>query len=150
VARHIFQACPVWIYTQSNITSILSTNVKKYDFSIALQRMLHQAIKPRVLTFGARLTVRKSQYIGAVHWAYKDCETSCKRDVTLCNALKMRCSVPQSLQKVEPDSTSCNGYCNNNIARLVDLATWYTLLSLQFRVHLCSHKIARQVARQIA
>jgi hypothetical protein len=21
VARHIFQACPVWIYTQSNITS---------------------------------------------------------------------------------------------------------------------------------
>jgi hypothetical protein len=23
VARHIFQACPVWIYTQSNITSIL-------------------------------------------------------------------------------------------------------------------------------
>jgi hypothetical protein len=24
VARHIFQACPVWIYTQSNITSIKS------------------------------------------------------------------------------------------------------------------------------
>jgi hypothetical protein len=23
VVRHIFQACPVWIYTQSNITSIL-------------------------------------------------------------------------------------------------------------------------------
>jgi hypothetical protein len=23
VARHIFHACPVWIYTQSNITSIL-------------------------------------------------------------------------------------------------------------------------------
>jgi hypothetical protein len=23
VARHIFQACPVWIYTQSNITSML-------------------------------------------------------------------------------------------------------------------------------
>ena len=23
VARHIFQACPVWIYTQSNITSII-------------------------------------------------------------------------------------------------------------------------------
>jgi hypothetical protein len=22
VARHIFQACPVWIHTQSNITSI--------------------------------------------------------------------------------------------------------------------------------
>jgi hypothetical protein len=25
VARHTFQACPVWIYTQSNITSILFT-----------------------------------------------------------------------------------------------------------------------------
>jgi hypothetical protein len=23
VVRHIFQACPVWIYTQSNITSII-------------------------------------------------------------------------------------------------------------------------------
>jgi hypothetical protein len=23
VARHIFQACPVWIYTQSNITNIV-------------------------------------------------------------------------------------------------------------------------------
>jgi hypothetical protein len=25
VARHIFQACPMWIYTQSNITSIIFT-----------------------------------------------------------------------------------------------------------------------------
>jgi hypothetical protein len=25
VTRHIFQACPVWIYTQSNITSIIFT-----------------------------------------------------------------------------------------------------------------------------
>ena len=24
VARHIFQACPVWIYTQINITDIIS------------------------------------------------------------------------------------------------------------------------------
>jgi hypothetical protein len=23
VVRHIFQSCPVWIYTQSNITSML-------------------------------------------------------------------------------------------------------------------------------
>jgi hypothetical protein len=23
MARHIFQACPVWIYTQSNITNIM-------------------------------------------------------------------------------------------------------------------------------
>ena len=27
VVRHIFQACPVWIYTQSNITSIISTQL---------------------------------------------------------------------------------------------------------------------------
>jgi hypothetical protein len=26
VVRHIFQACPVWIYTQSNITSIIWHN----------------------------------------------------------------------------------------------------------------------------
>jgi hypothetical protein len=26
VARHIFQACPVWIYTQSNITQ--ATNIE--------------------------------------------------------------------------------------------------------------------------
>ena len=25
LARHIFQACPVWIYTQSNITNIIFT-----------------------------------------------------------------------------------------------------------------------------
>jgi hypothetical protein len=25
LAGHIFQACPVWIYTQSNITNILFT-----------------------------------------------------------------------------------------------------------------------------
>jgi hypothetical protein len=31
VARHIFRACPVWIYTQSNITSII------YDAVIELQ-----------------------------------------------------------------------------------------------------------------
>ena len=30
VARHIFQACPVWIYTQSNITSIMKNNYKHF------------------------------------------------------------------------------------------------------------------------
>jgi hypothetical protein len=25
VARHIFQACPVWIYTQNNITNMIFT-----------------------------------------------------------------------------------------------------------------------------
>jgi hypothetical protein len=27
VARHIFQACPVWIYTQSNITQAKLNNI---------------------------------------------------------------------------------------------------------------------------
>jgi hypothetical protein len=27
VARHIFQACPVWIYTQTNITQAFKQNV---------------------------------------------------------------------------------------------------------------------------
>jgi hypothetical protein len=36
VARHIFQACPVWIYTQSNITheSIITLCYQKYSFSL--------------------------------------------------------------------------------------------------------------------
>ena len=29
VDRHVFQASPVWIYTQSNITSIMQKNLKK-------------------------------------------------------------------------------------------------------------------------
>jgi hypothetical protein len=33
VVRHIFQACPVWIYTQSNITSII------YICFYAIERM---------------------------------------------------------------------------------------------------------------
>jgi hypothetical protein len=37
VARHIFQACPVWIYTQSNITNMvkLSFDDNCNDFKIA-------------------------------------------------------------------------------------------------------------------
>jgi hypothetical protein len=40
--RHIFQACPVWIYTQSNITSILFTwvhytNTVNISFSITVK-----------------------------------------------------------------------------------------------------------------
>jgi hypothetical protein len=40
VARHIFQACPVWIYTQSNITNIThyyyACKRTKYSHSIQL------------------------------------------------------------------------------------------------------------------
>jgi hypothetical protein len=41
VVRHIFQACPVWIYTQSNITSIISTRL--------LQVVIKQLV-PNLLT----------------------------------------------------------------------------------------------------
>jgi hypothetical protein len=34
VDRHIFQACPVWIYTQGNITSIIFFNVPGGHFAI--------------------------------------------------------------------------------------------------------------------
>jgi hypothetical protein len=30
VVRHIFQACPVWIYTQSNIASIIPIFFRHY------------------------------------------------------------------------------------------------------------------------
>jgi hypothetical protein len=30
VARHIFQACPVWIHTQSNITNITLCKLKSF------------------------------------------------------------------------------------------------------------------------
>jgi hypothetical protein len=40
MARHIFQACPVWIYTQSNITSILDCTCFLLSF------MLHCFINP--------------------------------------------------------------------------------------------------------
>jgi hypothetical protein len=31
MVRHIFQACPVWIYTQSNITSIITSVFTNYS-----------------------------------------------------------------------------------------------------------------------
>jgi hypothetical protein len=34
VVRHIFQACPVWIYTQSNITSIMQRYVSVFKAAI--------------------------------------------------------------------------------------------------------------------
>jgi hypothetical protein len=42
VDKHIFQVCPVWIYTQSNITSIIFTwvhytNTEKKNFILLLE-----------------------------------------------------------------------------------------------------------------
>jgi hypothetical protein len=38
VAKHIFQACPVWIYTQSNITSMIVNMIKNVARKCFLKR----------------------------------------------------------------------------------------------------------------
>jgi hypothetical protein len=72
----------------------LSCNVKKNDFRIALQGMLHQAIcsmqlamiiiKNSIKTVSANVWrhIVSQKSIGN-HSVYKHCETSCKRDVQL-------------------------------------------------------------------
>jgi hypothetical protein len=94
--------------TLSNLSRNLSRNVKKNDFRIALQGMLHQAICSTQLQMiiiknsiktAANVSVWRhivSQKPIGSHSVCKYCETSCKRDVTLCNALKMRCTVAKS------------------------------------------------------
>ena len=67
----------------------------------------------------------------------KHCETSCKRGITLCNVQKSVAALPQSLRKVELDSTSCNACCNKNVARLDDFGVCYTM---QFLVQLVSQQ----------
>jgi hypothetical protein len=44
VAGHIFQARPVWIYTQSNITNIIFTRVHNINTEIATEFDRNQAI----------------------------------------------------------------------------------------------------------
>jgi hypothetical protein len=44
VVRHIFQACPVWIYTQSNITSIRCMSVEKYRNPQKKRRVLRRTL----------------------------------------------------------------------------------------------------------
>ena len=46
-------------------------------------------------------------------------------------------ALPQSLRKVELDSTSCNACCNKNVARLDDCGICYTV---QFLVQLVSQQ----------
>jgi hypothetical protein len=43
VVRHIFQACPVWIYTQRNITSMILVMSNKYRKSL-LKNQFHLPI----------------------------------------------------------------------------------------------------------
>ena len=85
--------------TLSNLSPNLSRNVKKKDFSIASQGVLQQAIcsmqlamivvKNSINTASANvwLQIVSQKPIGS-NSASKYCETSCNRDVTLCNARK--------------------------------------------------------------
>ena len=46
VARHIFQACPVWIYTQSDITQATTRYSKRIDYSVSFDA--DQSIRSRI------------------------------------------------------------------------------------------------------
>ena len=60
------------------------------------------------------------------------------RGVLHCAMLqKSVAALPQSLRKVELDSTSCNACCNKNVARLDDCGICYTV---QFLVQLVSQQ----------
>ena len=63
------------------------------------------------------------------------------RGVLHCAMLKkFVAALPQSLRKVELDSTSCNACCNKNVARLDDCGVCYTT---QFLVQLVSQQKLR-------
>jgi hypothetical protein len=46
VVRHIFQACPVWIYTQSNITS---NNRKNVTCTVGMTSEMQLQVHPCIL-----------------------------------------------------------------------------------------------------
>jgi hypothetical protein len=58
--------------------------------------MIKNSIKTASANVCSHIVSQKS--IGN-HSVYKHCETSCKRDVTLCNALKLHCSVAAIVAK---------------------------------------------------
>jgi hypothetical protein len=47
VARHIFQACPVWIYTQSNITQATCYYYYRYKANLHFTIFMTLVIKIR-------------------------------------------------------------------------------------------------------
>ena len=56
-------------------------------------------------------------------------------------------ALPQSLRKVELDSTSWNACCNKNVWRLGNCGY---VTPCNFSCNVCRNKIAKQVARKIA
>jgi hypothetical protein len=56
VARHIFQACPVWIYTQSNITSIIVLQSLQILYTFVLRAEIATIFGPNVVGISARNT----------------------------------------------------------------------------------------------
>ena len=67
----------------------------------------------------------------------KHCETSCMRVLHCAMLQKSVAALPQSLRKVELDSTSCNACCSKNVARLDDCGICYTM---QFLVQFVSQQ----------
>ena len=59
VARHIFQACPGWIYTQSNITNIILYYIRN-NKSVNSQYFL-------ILEYTHAIFKTQFNYIGALH-----------------------------------------------------------------------------------
>jgi hypothetical protein len=77
VARHIFQACPVWIYTQSNITqasyhlSTLHQHSKFHDFySLVFNCRVQPIAKPFHILVDTYHTDPVSTHV-CVSWATK-------------------------------------------------------------------------------
>jgi hypothetical protein len=59
VARHIFQACPVWIYTQSNITQASSKLWQRYIRKIFYFKYIKRfEFKNIVINFQNNITIR--------------------------------------------------------------------------------------------
>jgi hypothetical protein len=60
VARHIFQACPVWIYTQSNITQIV---LYRKLFFIWWQCYVNLVVFSNILSWLLEITIMFSYLI---------------------------------------------------------------------------------------
>jgi hypothetical protein len=62
VVRHIFQACSVWIYTQSNITSIVQTSVTIY-YNHIFKELVNLILQRSVKNILSLLTQRERSII---------------------------------------------------------------------------------------
>jgi hypothetical protein len=73
VVRHIFQACPVWIYTQSNITSIIKRKIINEEYSSVATQVLHSLLIIFLLSYvflrmPIRSTIKGDSFSSAHTW----------------------------------------------------------------------------------